>query len=760
MLFQPTNITPSSFAGIGGDLVLNGQDMVVTWQINGTSPMIAYQITIYANTAASTQLYTTGKITLADPFYGVDGMGDVQLFSATISSASLSNAGVITGSATGYKYKITQWWDTNDFVEQSSENWFIIQNEPSVTIDTTTLSAPSASIAGSYAQAENVGLDWVRWVIELADAETNLSTGIVLLDSGKIHTQQLKYSYDGWISGTKYYVKLSYQLQNGYAGTASKTIPASWTQTDSRASVSAGLTDGCANVFIRYPIPTYAEITETPSAASVTGGNLVITSASETLEWNGGIMTASPAFGCLVWSGKPNGNVIVSMDGAFTTNSNTPYLSNTLQITLNASAGTLVWEAIGDGETETGTFTIGADMTGKMVTVIAGVGKWHVVVQMESDGETHTDLYDFESPLKAAVTIWDDNAVMTLAGKQECHYFGILSSDYSENTLNALMIGDGEQPEFSPEWLFLSSWEDDGYTVLGVMGQNTTDDTPETNSIIVYRRETGAPVMEKLLALYGQGNMLTTEIGKIIDYGVVSGKEYTYSVYYANEGGGTVSHAMIMRSGSVSPCYWDWILTTAEKSGDGTYRKTGSYRFGLSLETGAMSNNNAPALMSNFTRYPTRQGVSANYRTGSLTSFIGTVDKTANTYVDTEAQADAILAIGASTDAKFLRNRKGAKWMVDTSAATTVQTGDKYREQPYTVTLPWVETGSAENVPVISVPSDAWWKDPDSVEESPSTSDIITTQLIVTQNGVYTAPRGVAYTPVTVSIPAAAGGYF
>ncbi len=113
--------------------------------------------------------------------------------------------------------------------------------------------------------------------------------------------------------------------------------------------------------------------------------------------------------------------------------------------------------------------------------------------------------------------------------------------------------------------------------------------------------------------------------------------------------------------------------------------------------------------MQNFTRYPTRQGVSANYRSSTLSAFIGKVDTERNIYIDTAAQADAIMALGASTNAKFLRSRKGELWMVDTSVATTIQVGDKYREQPYTVDLGWTEIGDASRVSIIALPSDDGW---------------------------------------------------
>ena len=63
-LFQPTNITPSSFSGPAAGTVDVTQNLTVSWQVNGNSPMTAYQIIIMQNDTASTQVLDTGKITL------------------------------------------------------------------------------------------------------------------------------------------------------------------------------------------------------------------------------------------------------------------------------------------------------------------------------------------------------------------------------------------------------------------------------------------------------------------------------------------------------------------------------------------------------------------------------------------------------------------------------------------------------------------------------------------------------------------------
>ena len=104
MLFQPTNIVPSSLSGIGSGTIDATEPFVATWQVNGRSKMVAYQIDIYANDSSSTFVYSTGRVTLAVPFSGVSPMGNPVFFTAK------PILPVVSGLENGkeYKYIITQ----------------------------------------------------------------------------------------------------------------------------------------------------------------------------------------------------------------------------------------------------------------------------------------------------------------------------------------------------------------------------------------------------------------------------------------------------------------------------------------------------------------------------------------------------------------------------------------------------------------------------------------------------------------------------
>lgn len=740
MLFQPTNIVPSSFSGVGGALIDAADGMTVSWQVNGTSPMTGYRIDIYRNDTASTQLYTTGIVTLAEPFYGTDGMGNPQTYGIFIDAAVLSANGIVNGYESGYKYKIRQYWSGADYIDQSAENYFICQAAPTVSIDTSAITTPGTAITGSWSQEDGVGMDWVRWTVTLytdavGDAET------LLLDSGKIHTQVLRYAYDGWISGTSYTVTLEYQLQNGYTGTVKRVLAASWTETAARAKATARLMAGCGDVLLTYPMPTYGTLTGGGTGVETEETGIRLTSGAGTLTWAGQALTGQLTYGGIAWSGMPLGDVTVTLRATYATE-NGVYRDGTFTIVIGGD-GIVTWKT--DGNAETGTMDLGQAVLGKNVALIAGKDEWsvtvsrtaalfvngtrlipgytcsvngsgitddlHVGVSGESyllGGTISTETYTFDAPQTGSFVLDAGNAVITLGGAQRCYYIGVTNGETFGEAAQTIAADPASQPEYDGQWLFLTDFTEDGISPIGSITELTGTNV-QVSSILIYRQESGAALLEKLYAVSSSSDMSMGDIGRVIDCGVKNGTGYAYSVRYLFTATGTAAYAATMNSGSITPCGWDWTITTAAPDGNGVYHMTGEYRFGLNVSTDAMSNNNAPVLMQNFTRYPTRQGVSANYRSGSLTAYIGAVDRENSIYTDTAAQAEAIMALGASADAKFLRSRKGELWMVDTSGATTVNVGDKYREQPYAATLAWAETGDAAGKAVLSVPTDAAW---------------------------------------------------
>lgn len=216
MLFQPSNIAPSTLSGIGIGTVDVTKGIDVSWQVNGDSPMTAYQITIYQNDSSSTQMFTTGEITLGTPFQPHDAQGNPMFFSTNINAASLASAGIVNGYANGYKLIIKQWWSANDYVEQTSASVFITRTTPTITIDAipNPVASSNITITSTYSQAEGDPISTVEWTLALFGHEDN-----PIKQTGSISTQVLSFDADGLITGMTYSIMCSIVTSNGMEAT-------------------------------------------------------------------------------------------------------------------------------------------------------------------------------------------------------------------------------------------------------------------------------------------------------------------------------------------------------------------------------------------------------------------------------------------------------------------------------------------------------------------------------------------------------------
>lgn len=733
MLFQPSNITPSSFAGVGGDLVDAADGMTISWQVNGTSAMTGYIIEIFANTDAAPKLLTVTQ-TLTTPFYGTDGQGNPQRYSATISASQLSTAGITNGFAPGYKYVIWQEYKDAELnpllVKQTAENFFTCQAKPTVVIGVD-VSTRQGRLRGTWSQAQGVGMAWVRWRIYEQTA------GELVHDSGRIYTQVLNYPWDGWLNLFTYTVQLDFQLENGYTGTrTAENVEVSWNEAMLRSAAYAERMPNCADILLTYPLPTTSSYTtSTPYTGAFAKGRLVL-GENDSITFYGKNEAGTDDEYSFVWCGMPIGTVTITTGNPM------------LTVTLNPAQGMVSWNEIGGASgsmsagtifyrklvtvigqddritvvvTDYGTATVsGVYTTHRMLTLIPGMSTAINGAQITADDSITLNGTEYDLTLIDDVNVytsrWNVRGLSTgegtmsiqTFGAQECVYMGIIRGDtVPEDIMDELETGTGSVPEFTSDWMYLTNFQYNSYA----FGNISEDNLDLYTGLTIYRLDFDGTVIRRTKLAYVQS---MDEAGQLIDYGARYGHSYIYEILYDffdnNLGALTYLPARATTGEQVSSCGWDWYLVTAvQNETDGSYRLTGEYRFGLNVETGAMSNNNQPAIMQNFTQYPTVQKPSANYKTGSLTAYIGSVDAGTNQYIDTSAQADAILALSTADGVKFLRNRKGDMWMVEVSSAIGMNLGDKYKEQPYVTTLNWVETGDATEAAVVCLPTDAAW---------------------------------------------------
>ena len=243
MLFQPSNILPDVINGVGNGTIDVTDGLTVSWQINGNSQMNAYKIAICENTTASTQLYTTGKITSATnlPANPVDAQGNIQRFSAeTIASGTLTSNGISNGHE--YKIKITQYYGSDSSIVQRSMSVFKTRKKPTLTLKVSNANLNNGMIIdqrectfdGTYTQQQGDAIAWARWQLynnsEEADKSSTYEKNLIY-DSGKLYgVTTLQYFYDAFLNSKIYYLVLSAETENGISVTKGSWFKTNWTE--------------------------------------------------------------------------------------------------------------------------------------------------------------------------------------------------------------------------------------------------------------------------------------------------------------------------------------------------------------------------------------------------------------------------------------------------------------------------------------------------------------------------------------------------
>lgn len=253
MLFQATNVIPDLKSGIGLGVIDATLPMKVSWQVNGDYPvMTGMKITIYLNNEASTQKYTTGKVTFSTPFYGADALGELQYYSYTISASALSGAGVTNGNE--YKMVITQYYDDNGeeaSVTQSSASVFITRSNPSFNLASVpaTVTSSAYTFTLTYSQAQGDTLDWVRYEIAQGSNTEN-----PIYDSGNIYGAAVyTCTYRGFRSGFNYSFRATGQTSSGVLlSTGWQTFTVSYSVTPTTGTVTVGVQKDVNGVIIDW----------------------------------------------------------------------------------------------------------------------------------------------------------------------------------------------------------------------------------------------------------------------------------------------------------------------------------------------------------------------------------------------------------------------------------------------------------------------------------------------------------------------------
>lgn len=427
-LYQPSNITPSTFAGIGGGVVDATDNVSISWQVNGNSAMTGFSIAIYQNNASSTLVHTFTEASLSPAFYGTDANGNPVFYvyepGTTWSAAGLSNGN-------SYKLKITQNYGSSSSVVQNSESVFITRAKPTLSISPSsgTLTSVAQTFTAAYAQAQGDSVSWVRWVLKDADEA-------VLDDTGTIYTGVLSYTYSGFFTGNTYTLTCSVETSSGAVKSVTNTYAVSYAEPEQTGGISLSCNPD-DSVSLSWMVG--ADIPGTPSAedyGSILNGVLHL-AASRSIEWNevnGESMAFSSPY-CFAWRGKVSAANTVSE----TVNSGTWVVESTGTTTNTKTAsGTTsssAWtrnSSVPDKLNATATFNISAN-TQQTLAFYPVLGGTYRYMDPNSGLATFTDYVETAYPIASITKESSYNVVNFSAERINDYRYLITGYDYNSD---------------------------------------------------------------------------------------------------------------------------------------------------------------------------------------------------------------------------------------------------------------------------------------------------------------------------------------
>ena len=724
MLFQPTNITPSTLGPLGNGVVDISQSTInISWQVNGGSAMTSFSISFCKNDELSTPLWNTGTITTGCPFYGTDYNGDVQMFTYSMSTTGLKNAGVVNGDS--LKMYITQNWGTGDAsVTQISGSPFITRSAPTLTVNTptSTLASRTYTFSGTYTQAQGDGLNWFRWMLATGENQSE-----ILEDTGNIYgTMDIRYTYDSFIpnddgTANTYFVRCIAQTSNGVE------VDTGWLDFECQytllTDVQFGL-EACALSKNNSVNISWTDATSIPGTLT-TGPQVEFEYTDYGIQ-----MGMSPGYGQgqITWntvSGQPMNfgpawsmaiafrfgygyNTMDGKDVFFSMRNEYGAAVFTIGCEINGAfsvnyknmSHTFTSTSIVFGEDTFFTFYMQCSQEYVGVKLLVSNGSGTILYQDETSFN-ESDVGESYTPFTISNVVFGSREFEEYI---ECHYIKIVKNSFIQDELNEIQSGNDDiYLPYDPETTYfyvdfrqvqtLNAGYIQWYYFPGLPNPQAT-----LTGFKVYRQGNSGDIVHITDFSVNDSHFAVN------DFGASNQNTYRYYLYLESDNSFISSAAV---SDPVTPCYWNWTLIAASLEDDGAYHVQAVYPFENNVSTSALSNNNQPNLLENFTPYPLVQLKSTNYASGTLTSLIGTVTDTA--YSDTVELRDELMALSTSNYTLFLRSRKGDFWMVAISDPISFDTNDDTTEQEQTMSLPWVQIGDATDVSVILTPDDPLW---------------------------------------------------
>ncbi len=753
MLFQPTNITPSILGETGNGVVDITQDLNVSWQVNGNSPMTAFTIGIYLNDTNSTPVYNTGRRVDNCPFYGTDYKGNTQIFSATIQAANLMGArstafysasGGITAVTTNYTTFATAVEGNGNYTFRfDGTGWYyggnaITISQYGITVTGTPATGDTITVAYGMVNGETYKLIITQyWGVDdsvtqiAASAFKTRSLPVVTLDeipnplTTRARTFTARYSQDqgDTISWVRWRIALAsdldnpiYDTQNIY-GTSQlrvdyegfftgNTYAVSCTvQTENGVEMSSGWTEFA----VEYSMASLAGSltvcrSKKASAVVVQWPQVTYVPGAATGEYSVAGGNLSLAAGSSVLWNTVNGTAMgfdAKWSLAFDTRlSGSPislFAVSTDEGMLTVSYTTPTLTVTMDGET---LYTKTLLPRNSRIAMIITPDMIYLRYKYDSGGlEPKTTLYPATDLYPSENVSTTENTESKRVQYNQGKIISITAE--GEQRCNYVWIEKGTMSDGTIQSIlygdeFEPVYGDDSYLMANfnddLQGGSLAQYSGSLTGLALYRQEGDNQNLEYLATM-----PLSTRA--IMDYSVKSQTAYMYYLFPSSD---TVYVTDAVMSESITPVFWKWTILECDLQDDGHYLIYREYDFANNVSSGEMSNNNVPTIFTNFTPYPIVQPSPNLYRSGTLSGYIGTVDYiNGNGYSDTIEQRDALFALGQTRKTLFLKNRKGDLFEIRISGAVTANTADDTREQIQQVSLSWVEVADASGAVII-----------------------------------------------------------
>lgn len=673
-LFQPTNIYPDMKGGVANGVVFNNNANVeVSWTVNGNSQLYAYQIDFYKNDANSTYTGTTGKITLGTPFSAIDAEGNERRFTATVALTKFTSS----YDATTYegKIKITQWWSSNagDNIVQRSLSVFRMAGVGSLSV-----SAPFG-YGGIYTFTGTVTLpvvyggatlNWTRW--QLFDGN-----GDLVQDTGKVWGATSYVWFPDWIAqGNGYYVTFSAETNFGKVISANSS---SFNVMEDAVEVSGGIVVSCdqAAQAVRVAFQDSQKIHGVFSGAyNIDYQNTVLAHGAEAF-WTipAGIVDAPWSF---IWKGKIDiSNVAVTQPFFEIVQSDSValqvgYDDQAQQLYTSPAIADTSGVQVFDGDEYMAVFTMGATAGTK------NVFSWYVLHLNSGTvvGQASGTVSGYTQARAARVFIYQGTT----------EYWQLLYGTENADIISSGTTG-ADCLYKGPSIAFDGAAGTDS-AIVWVLGT-------DINDVMIFRQDQSG-VLSPVSYLY----LPTLPYGFYIkDYTALNNQTYQYVIYYQDSEN---DQPTIIKSQTVTPCFWSWALIEAtEGAVKNTFETLNVYLFRNNVSTGSFANGNNRNVQNTFTKYPLVMGNTQNRKAGTLGGLIGSISQ--GEYYDTNATMNGIFALSTSKNPLFLRSRRGEIYRISLSGEISMTTEDNSPKQQLTASVPWVEIAPVGNASVVGL---------------------------------------------------------